>query len=108
MVFGGEIIEFNVAGNKVMFRSSQQHNSQFTTLDNIRFDHSGVIKEFPDLEGNPQWREIARERFIEYLKNYKTEADKVHYIIKELTKYGYVPKYIQKSGFRPEVYHGTN
>ena len=108
MLFGGETIEFNVVGNKVSFRSSQQHNSQFVTLDNLRFDYSGVIKEFPDLENNPQWNELARERFMEYLKTYKTEADKAHYIVKELAKYGYVPRYIQKSGFRPEVYNATN
>ena len=33
----------------------------------------------------------------------KNEDEVVEYIVSDLKKYGYVPKYKQKSGFRAEV-----
>lgn len=100
--FGGEIIETRVDGTKVFFRTST-YGANFVPIDNIYLDKSGVIKEYPDLEGDIEWREKAIERFKDEMKKLGTESKVANYLINDLKKYGYVPKYKQRQGFRPEV-----
>jgi len=96
--FGTEIVEIRVNGSEVLFRTSQFTN--FATIDGLKLDKSGVMEEFPDLKGKEDWREIARQRFKDKIKEFKTERERADYIINDLKKYGYVPMYEQRSGFR--------
>jgi len=97
--FGPEVVEVRVNGSNVFFRTSQLHT--FTTIDGIKLDRSGVIKEFPDLKENEQWQDIARVRFKQKIKTMKTEKEVAEYIINDLKKFGYIPLYKQEAGFRP-------
>jgi hypothetical protein len=97
--FGTEIIEVRVQDNNVFFRTSSSPN--FSDIDGIRLDKYGVIKEFPDLKDKDDWQKQARDRFKMKIKELKTEDERVKYIITDLNKFGYIPKYIQKAGFRP-------
>lgn len=99
--FGGDIVETRVDGTNVLFRTST-YGSTFVPIDNLYFDKSGVIKEYPDLEGDELWRQKAVERFKEEMKKLCTENKIADYLIKDLSKYGYIPKYKQKQGFRVE------
>jgi len=97
--FGTETVEVRVQDTNVLFRTSQFQ--QFGTIDGLKLDKSGVIKEFPDLKDNKEWEKIARERFKQKIKKLKTEMERAKYIIKDLQKFGYQPIYLQKAGYRP-------
>ena len=98
--FSGEIIEVRVEGTNTMFRT-QQYGGQFAPIEGLHLDYAGVCREFPDLETNKEWRKIAIERFKEKIKTMKDEEERMEYIMNDLKKYGYVPRYYQKQGFRP-------
>ena len=96
---GADIIEIRVHNNFVYFRD--KNNSQFGSIDNLKLNKGGVVKEFPDLKDDKDWEEKARDRFREKINSLKTEEDRMKYIIEDLSKFGYVLKYIQKQGHRP-------
>ena len=98
---GPEIVEVRVDNNNIQFRNNDS-NGMFTTIEGLKLNKVGVIKEFPDLKDNEDWQNIARERFKEKIKSMKTEMERANYIIADLQKYGYVPKYRQRKGFRVE------
>ncbi len=99
--FGSEYIEVRINGNHILFRTAQTMG-MFATIDNIRLNQGGVIKEFPDLKDNPDWNNEALKRFKEKIRNMTTEIEKVKYIKEDLTKFGYTPMYQQREGFRIE------
>jgi len=94
-----EMIDVRIDNETVWFRTQ---GSSFVTIDSIRLDKQGVIKEHPDLKDNENWREEAIKRFKEKIKTMTTEEQRANYIIEDLTKFGYKPLYRQKSGFRVE------
>lgn len=99
--FGTEIVEVRVERNTCLFRTSQ-FGGAFATIENLKLNRVGVIKEFPDLKENENWREEGIKRFKEKLSNMKTENERANYVIDDLKKFGYVPLYKQRQGFRPE------
>ena len=68
----------------------------------MNISKEGVEKEFPDLEGDVEWRKKAIERFKKKIFDFKTEEERAEYIIEDLRKFGYIPERKQKEGFRPE------
>ncbi len=99
--FASEKILVTIKGNNIFFSSTDQGAIQ-STIDGLKLDYSGVIKEFPDLEGKDNWREETIKRFKKKIKELRTEQDRADYIIYDLKKFGYVAEQIQKGGFRPE------
>lgn len=97
--FGSEHVLVRVLKEKILFQL-RQTGSQMATIDNIKLNRSGVVKEYPDLKNNDNWRKEAINRFKEHIKKLKTERQRANYIIDDLTKFGYVPLYEQVSGFR--------
>lgn len=97
--FGNETIEVRIIDASIYFRTSQFQT--FATIDGLKLEKVGVIKEFPDLKDNEDWEKIAKERFKDKIKNMATEKEKVKYIIEELTKLGYIALYMQRDGSRP-------
>ena len=100
--FGGDVIETRIEGTSVYFRSTV-YGTSFVTIDNLYLDKANVIKEFPDLEGDEFWRMKAIQRFKDEMKKLGTENKISDYLINDLKKYGYVPKYKQRAGFRVEA-----
>lgn len=97
--FGSEHIEVRVHNEFVYFRD--QSSPAFGSIGNLKLNKSGVIKEFPDLKDDKEWEDKARERFREKIRSLKNETDRMNYIISDLSKFGYVPLYIQRPGHRP-------
>lgn len=97
--FGGEGVEVRVRGTQVTFRTNQ-YGGQFAPIEGLRLDKTGVLREFRDLEGRDDWREEAIKRFKEKIKNMQTEDERIDYIMQDLKKFGYIPLYYQKEGFR--------
>jgi hypothetical protein len=99
--FGSDVIEIRVDGSNLYFRSSQ-FGSQFAPLDGLEFNKFGVIKEFPDLAGDEEWKAKAIDRFRAKIALLKNDDEKANYLIEDLKKFGYVPVAKQKQGFRME------
>lgn len=99
--YGTEIILVRIRDGKVFFATST-YGGSLTTIEGLKLSHSGVIKEFPDLIGNENWRREAIKRFEKKIDSFKTEEEIYQYIITDLKKYGYVPMWKQKPGFRME------
>jgi hypothetical protein len=100
--FGSEVVETRIEGTNIQFRTSA-FGSQFYPFESLHLSMEGVIKEFPDLEGDEQWREKAIERFKKEMKSLANENHIADYVVKDLQKFGYVPMYRQKQGHRVEV-----
>ena len=98
--FLNEKVLIEVIGEKVYF-SHESFGNVKTEIENLRLNKEGVIKEFPDLKDNEDWKKIAIYRFKENIKSLSNEEERVNYIINDLKKHGYVPLYKQKHGFRP-------
>lgn len=98
--FGGQKKGIEVEGDRVVFFDFQTLLK--SEIDGLQLSYEGVIKEHPDLKENPEWRRIAIERFKNHIKSFKTEEERVDYLIEDLRKWGYIPLYKQKKGFRSE------
>jgi hypothetical protein len=99
LTFGTEVIEVRVVNREVFFRTST-YGTSYMTIDNLYLSKDGVIKEFPDLANDADWRKKAIERFKDKIKSMKDENEIFDYVINDLKKFGYVPKYKQQDGFR--------
>lgn len=97
--FNGEIERVVVKGNIVMF-GNNSFGSKMTTIDGLRLDYSGVIREFPDLELEDEWREIAIQRFKKHIKDMISEKDVALYVVDELRKFGHIPIKLMTAGCR--------
>ena len=96
--YGSDLVFVRVDGTNCFFMTPQSNG--FATIDNIKLDKKGVIKEFPELKDNQDWQKIARQKFKDKLKTMKNEKERISYVIEDLSKYGYVPKFLQRQGFR--------
>lgn len=96
---GMDFFRVNIRGNSIIFSDGLKE----TNLGGLKLNYSGVIKEFPDLKNDDNWKHKAIERFKEKIKSFKTEEEKADYIIRDLKKFGFIPKYKQKQGHRIEV-----
>ena len=100
--YGTEIVFIRIKGCAITFSTSLQPN-YFGTIDNLKLDRAGTIKQFPDLEFRPEWKQIAIQRLKDHLESLSNEEEVCNYVIEELRKKGYIPKYKQKAGFRRET-----
>ena len=98
--FGSEKILISINKTNVYF-SNTAYGAQQSPIEGLSFSEKGVIKEFPDLDGDLKWKEKAIERFNTKLKKLKTERKKADYIVGDLAKFGYVLEQQQQEGFRP-------
>lgn len=99
MRIGGDVINIMIDGNNLTFMNPE---GTITTIEGLRLDKAGVIKENPDLKRKKEWRKIAIERFKEHIKRMKSETEVIKYVIDDLKKYGYEPMLIQRAGHRPK------
>jgi uncharacterized protein YfcZ (UPF0381/DUF406 family) len=97
--YGNDKVEVRVQDLNCYFRTSDF--AQFATIDGIKLDKKGAVKEFPDLKDREDWKEETIKRFKEKLKQMETESQRIKYVISDLTKHGYKPLFIQRAGFRP-------
>lgn len=77
-------------------------NGTLSTIEGVRISKGGVLKEFPELRDNSDWKKIAIERLKEKIKSYKTEMEQITYVKDELTKWGYEALFLQRAGFRAQ------
>lgn len=99
LTLASDVVEIRVKGNEVYFKSA--NNLTWATIDGLQLNYEGVLKEFPDLKGEPDWKQQAIKKFKEKIRKLQTEDKKINYIIEDLKKHGYKPKYKCKQGHRP-------
>lgn len=103
---GPEFVKVTIeSGNQIYFQNKETGTHK-AKLEHMRLNKSGVIKEFPDLQDNPEWRKIALERFESKVKSFENESLAMEYVVKEFRKMGYSPEYLQRTGYRPRRYNG--
>ena len=100
--FGGEVIFIRINNHDIRF-SNSTYGTYLVPIDGLNLNHAGVVKEFPDLDLRDDWKEEAIKRFKEKISKMESEEQISNYIIEDLKKYGYVPKYKQRVGFRKEI-----
>lgn len=100
--FANEYLLVRVKDKELFFKTSA-FGVQWGNIDGLKFSKVGVLKEYPDLVDNPQWQQIAIDRFKAKIKDIPTEKEIVNYVIEDLRKHGYVPRYKQQIGFRREL-----
>ena len=98
--FNSSNIEVRVDGENCWFRTGE-FGGALVPIDSLKLDKAGSIKEHPDLKDDKEWKKKTIERFKQKIKELKTEQERVKYIIDDLKKYGYIPKYMQRKGHRP-------
>ena len=98
--FGTEKVLVIVNGNDIRFSQTNQGNQQ-ATIDGLKLDYNGVIREHPDLEVREDWREEAIKRFKKKIDGFNSNKEIAKYIIEDLKKYGYKPVLLQEEGHRP-------
>lgn len=98
--FAGDYILVIVKGKEVYF-SSTRYGIKQSKIDGLKLDRAGVIKEFPDLKDDEEWRKKAIDRFKLQISKFKEEDEIIDYVIEDLSKFGYIPLYKEKPGFRP-------
>jgi hypothetical protein len=95
----GEIVEVVIQGNTLLFSDS---SGQVTLLEGLQFSKEGVIKEFPDLKDDEEWKKKAIERLKEHIKTIPTEKETLDYVKDELVKFGNKALFYRQNGFRPK------
>jgi len=97
---GSERIAIRIIGENVLFINLQ--TNMVAPIEGLKLSHSGVIKEYPDLKDNPEWKQISIKRFINKIKELPTEEDRADWLIKEMKDMSYIPLLKQKNGFRTQ------
>jgi hypothetical protein len=96
--FTGENHAVIIDGNNIMFADD---SGQVSTIEGIKLVKSGVVKEFPELENDPEWRRKVIERFKEKIRTMNSEIEKINYIKDEFVKFGHTALYYKRAGSRP-------
>jgi hypothetical protein len=105
--FGSDIVMVRIFGHSVTFGSANNGNPMMADISGLKLNKAGVVKEFPDLKDNPNWRVEAIARFKDKIKSLDDEDSIYKYIITELSRFGYKPMKKLRQGFRQEVIHGN-
>jgi hypothetical protein len=95
----GEIVNVIVKGNELLFLDS---SGTITTIEGLKLDKTGTLREFPDLKDDDEWKRKAIDRLKEHIKKMKTEKEAIYYVKEELEKFGYASLFKQQAGFRPQ------
>jgi hypothetical protein len=103
MRMGNEVIIVRIRGHDVSFGANTRSNPMMAPIDGLALSHEGVIREFPELKGEPNWRIEAIAKFKEKIHSLDSEDKIYHYVVDDLKKFGWIPVYKQRQGFRMEV-----
>lgn len=100
---GNDFVVVKIINKTPFFMKMIQGIPHFQDISKINLSITGIIKQFPDLEGKPnnEIREEGFRRLKEHMKSLNTEEEVKDYIIKELEGIGCKWITITKQGFRP-------
>lgn len=105
--FGTDVVIVRVNGHSVTFGNKVGANPMMAPIEGLQLSRSGVVKEFPELENSDNWRLDAIAKFKDKIRDLDNELLITQYVIDDLSKWGYIPIYKQRAGFRIEQLGGT-
>lgn len=73
-------------------------------IESVKLDYDGVIKEYPELKDNPEWREEIIRKFYKKCNDYNSDEEVCGYIVEDLKKWGYKLISVSRRGFRPKKF----
>ena len=82
--FANEIVLVRIRGQTVTFASSV-YGAREAPIAGLKISKAGAEMEFPDLKDNPDWKNIAIERFRQKIMSLPNEDAVANYIIQDLT-----------------------
>lgn len=97
-----EVVLIRITGHNIEFGNTL-FGAKMGTIDGLKMDYSGTIRQFPDLKKDLDWREKAIIRFKEHIHKLQSEKDIMKYIIGDLKKHGYIARRYQVAGQRPQL-----
>jgi hypothetical protein len=97
-LFNSQIVVVRISGKELFFCNNP--NGFFAPIDKLKFSRQGVLKEFPDLKDNKEWRKIALDRFKDKINSMNSEIEITKYLVNDLVKFGYKPLRFTKQGSR--------
>ena len=97
---GSSRIAIRIIGDNILFIDLQ--SNMVSPIEGLKLEKQGVIKEYPDLKDDPDWKQKAIERFVSKVKSFDSETEKADWIIKEMKDMAYTPLYKQRNGHRPQ------
>lgn len=100
----GKLIVIELNGKKIVRVATVDKGiPKYTSLEGLNYSLAGIIKKFPDLEGQPVKvaKREAVKRLREKLDGMQLQSDVIAYIVEDLGKYGYKYTMHQKPGHRP-------
>ena len=97
---GSNRMAIRIIGSNVLFIDLS--SNMLSPIEGLKLSRQGVIKEYPDLKDNPQWKQIAIERFVKKIKELPSEEKRSEWLIEEMKEMGYTPLYKQRNGWRPQ------
>ena len=102
-----EVVIVRIDGHKVEFGNTM-FGAKMATIEGLKLDYTGSVREFPDLKDDIDWRVKTIERFKHHIKKLDKEGEITEYVISELSKHGYKAVIKQRQGHRPEkiICHG--
>ena len=100
-LFNSETYRVVVNRNSLLFGKDNQGG--LAPIDKLKLSKEGVIKEFPDLKDNTEWRTIAVDRFKEKVSQMNSEIEVVRYVVNDLQKFGYKPIKMNRAGCRSKL-----
>ncbi len=89
-----------IIGDNVLF--IDLNTNMLAPIEGLKFHKEGVIKEYPDLKDDQDWKQKSIQRFVDKVKELPSETKKVEWIINEMRLKDYKPLYKQRNGFRAE------
>ena len=99
-----------IGKNHLRFRTTERGMVTQTPFEGLTFNVSGIIKEFPDLAGQPikDIKIQGVQRFKAHIEKMKSHKEIEEYLVSDLAKHGY--KYLGKrrAGFRFEKNKNVN
>ena len=97
---GSQRVAIRIIGNNILFIDLE--SNMVAPIEGLKLSKKGVIKEYPDLENDDQWKQKSIQRFVDKIKALPTEDKRAEWIIQEMKDMGYNPMYKTKDGFRPQ------
>lgn len=96
---GSERIIIRIIQDNILFVDLK--TNMMSPIEGLKLNKEGVIKEHPDLKDDVEWKQKAIQRFVNRIKGFNTEMERMDFMIKEMREMGYTPLLLQRDGFRP-------
>jgi hypothetical protein len=97
---GSERTAIRIIGDNVLFIDLQTNT--VAPLEGLKLNRIGVIKEYPDLKDDPEWKQKSIQRFVDKIKALPSETERANWLVEEMKQMNYTPLYQQRDGWRPK------